>query len=332
MESKEKQKYGVFRESETPDLPEVKGYSFDEPFDANIFFSSYLTTGFQATQIGRAIKIINEMRTGKIKTKIYLGYTSNMVSSGIRETICFLVKNKMVDVLVTTAGGIEEDLIKCLGKTHIADFNIDGKLLYNKGYNRAGNLIIPNKNYCMFEEWLWPILDEMINEQNKNKIKWTPSKMINLLGKKIENKESIYYWASKNNIPVYCPALTDGSIGDMIYFHSFKNEGLILDIVEDLREINNETKYSKRTGMIVLGGGTPKHHICNANLMRNGADYAVYINTGIEADGSDSGASPDEAVSWGKIKENCNGNMVKVWCDATIAFPIIVSQTFMLKK
>ena len=69
-----------------------------------------------------------------------------------------------------------------------------------------------------------------------------------------------------------------------------------------------------------------KHHTCNANLMRNGANYSVYINTGQEFDGSDSGASPDEAVSWGKIR--LNAKPVKVCADATIVWPLIVSQTF----
>ncbi len=69
-----------------------------------------------------------------------------------------------------------------------------------------------------------------------------------------------------------------------------------------------------------------KHHTCNANLMRNGADFSVYINTGQEFDGSDSGASPDEAVSWGKIK--VDAKPVKVCADATLVFPMIVSQTF----
>ena len=78
--------------------------------------------------------------------------------------------------------------------------------------------------------------------------------------------------------------------------------------------------------MLILGGGVPKHHICNANLMRNGADYAVYVNTAQEFDGSDSGARPDEAKSWGKIRPNANP--VKVYGDATIIFPLLVSQTF----
>lgn len=68
--------------------------------------------------------------------------------------------------------------------------------------------------------------------------------------------------------------------------------------------MNSEAVHAtpRKTGMIILGGGIPKHHICNANMMRNGADYAVFINTGQEFDGSDSGARPDEAVSWGKIR------------------------------
>ncbi len=69
-----------------------------------------------------------------------------------------------------------------------------------------------------------------------------------------------------------------------------------------------------------------KHHIANANLMRNGADYAVFVNTGQEFDGSDSSARPDEAVSWGKIKPTATP--VKLYSDATLVFPLIVAQTF----
>lgn len=114
----------------------------------------------------------------------------------------------------------------------------------------------------------------------------------------------------------------------MIYFHSYRTppgeQGLIIDIVQDIRKLNDMSLKAKKAGMIVLGGGVCKHQIANAMLFvsapcfiesvytriwtdtgffkRNGADYAVYINTGQEFDGSDSGARPDEAVSWGKLK------------------------------
>ncbi|CAH1787127.1 unnamed protein product, partial [Owenia fusiformis] len=266
---------------------------------------------------------------------IFLGYTSNLISSGTRETIKYLVKNNMehglilvnlVDCLVTTAGGIEEDFIKCLAPTFLGDFALPGKQLRMGGINRTGNLLVPNDNYCKFEDWIMPILDKMLEEQKQESTIWTPSTMIARLGKEIDNPDSVYYWAYKNNIPVFSPALTDGSIGDMIYFHSYKNPGLILDIAGDVRKMNNQTVYAENTGMIILGGGLVKHHICNANMMRNGANFAVYVNTANEFDGSDAGARPDEAVSWGKIK--MDATPVKIYGEASMVFPLLVAETF----
>ena len=227
------------------------------------------------------------------------------------------MQHKHVSAIVTTAGGVEEDLIKCLAPTYLGSFSSLGSDLRAKGMNRIGNLIVPNSNYCAFEDWVVPILDQMLIEQESsrnsdNVLTWTPSKVIQRLGKEIDNESSVCYWAYKNDIPVFCPALTDGSLGDMLYFHTFKSSPQILDIsiTRDIRKINDIAMNAKRAGMIILGGGVVKHHIANACLMRNGAESAVYINTAQEFDGSDAGARPDEAVSWGKIKED--GDSVKV--------------------
>eukprot|EP00894_Picocystis_sp_ML_P004724 jgi/Pico_ML_1/55241/g966.t1 len=91
-------------------------------------------------------------------------------------SILYLVKNRMVDVLVTTAGGVEEDFIKCMAKTYLGDFNMRGKELREKGMNRIGNLIVPNDNYCKFEDWFVPILDRLLLEQEEDGVAWTPSK------------------------------------------------------------------------------------------------------------------------------------------------------------
>nr|XP_040146341.1 deoxyhypusine synthase isoform X3 [Ictidomys tridecemlineatus] len=278
-----------------PESSQVRGYDFNRGLDYHALLEAFSTTGFQATNFGRAVQQVNAM----------------------------------VDVLVTTAGGVEEDLIKCLAPTYLGEFSLKGKELRENGINRIGNLLVPNDNYCKFEDWLMPILDQMVLEQNTEGVKWTPSKMIARLGKEINNPESVYYWAQKNHIPVLSPALTDGSLGDMIFFHSYKNPGLVLDIIEDLRLINTQAIFAKRSGMIILGGGVVKHHIANANLMRNGADYAVYINTAQEFDGSDSGARPDEAVSWGKIR--MDAQPVKVYADASLVFPLLVAETFAKK-
>ena len=94
-----------------------------------------------------------------VRCKIFLGFTSNLISSGVRDIIRYLVEHRMVDVLVTTAGGIEEDLIKCLAPTYRGDFSLSGADLRSKGLNRIGNLLVPNDNYCKFEEWIIPIFD-----------------------------------------------------------------------------------------------------------------------------------------------------------------------------
>ncbi|KAK9366755.1 Deoxyhypusine synthase [Lipomyces kononenkoae] len=337
----------------------VSGIDFNLPENKNVSVSTLVksmrTMGFQATSVGIACDIINEMRKWRGKTKqeqdeaeeqglpvedgtgtekctVFLGYTSNLISSGLRSTLRYLTQNKHVSAIVTTAGGVEEDLIKCLAPTYLGDFTLPGAALREQGMNRIGNLLVPNDNYCLFEEWIIPIFDKMLEEQEADpELVWSPSKVIARLGKEINNEESVLYWAYKNNIPVFCPALTDGSIGDMLFFHTFRAAPLQLkiDIVSDIRRINSMSMAAPKAGMIILGGGLVKHHIANACLMRNGADYAVYINTGQEFDGSDAGARPDEAVSWGKIKAGAKS--VKVYADATIVFPLIAAATFALE-
>lgn len=321
------------------DLDFNKLLSTGRPITAEDLYLNTRHMGFQATSIGEAIRIINEMRSWRDpespedRTTIFLGYTSNMISSGLRGVFRWLVEHKHVSAIVSSAGGIEEDFIKCLGDTYLSSFSADGADLRKKGLNRIGNLVVPNDNYCKFEDWVVPIMDKMLEEQEASKgtddeINWTPSKVIHRLGKEINDERSVYYWAYKNDIPVFCPALTDGSLGDMLYFHTFKTSPLQLkiDIVQDIRRINTLAVRAKRAGMIILGGGVVKHHIANACLMRNGAESAVYINTGQEFDGSDAGARPEEAVSWGKIK--VDADHVKVYVEATTCFPLIVANTF----
>lgn len=176
-----------------------------------------------------------------------------------------------------------------------------------------------------------PILDAMLAEQQSGarSSPWTPSAVVRRLGLEIGHPDSICYWAAVNDIPIYCPALTDGSLGDMLFFHSYRSPGLVIDLVADVRAMNEEAmrvRQPAKTGMLVLGGGVAKHHIANANLMRNGADFCVFVNTAAEFDGCDSGARPDEAVSWGKVR--ADATPVKLYADATLVFPLLVAQTF----
>lgn len=150
---------------------------------------------------------------------------------------------------MSTAGGVEEDFIKCLAPTYLGDFKLKGTELRAQGVNRLGNLLIPNENYCKFEDWLMPILTAMADEQEKLGTRWTPSRIIHRLGKEINHEDSVYYWAYKNDIPVFCPALTDGSLGDMMYFFSYKRPEFSVDIVQDIRAINDIAVRAHCTGM-----------------------------------------------------------------------------------
>lgn len=342
---------------------EVRGYNFENGVDYAKLFQSFRTTGFQATSFAQAIDEVNKMiqcklspvdltssevteaareypkivdNLGRINEyysnlqrtncTIFLGYTSNMISCGVRESILFLAKNKMIDCIVTTCGGIEEDFMKCMAPAYVGKFELDGVELRKRGLNRIGNMYVPNDNYRLFESWLLEILDQMLVEQKRDGINWTPSKLINRLGKEIKHEESVYYWCHKNNIPVFCPAITDGGIGDTLFYHSYKNPGLRIDLVEDIQRMDILSLFAVNTGAIILGGGTSKHHILNANCMRNGVNFSVFINTGQEFDGSDSGAKPDEALSWAKIRPNATP--VKLYSEASLVFPLLVAETF----
>ncbi len=302
----------------------IEGYDFNNGVNYDDIIDSFQHTGFQASNLGEAIDIVNEMI--KYKSKIYLGYTSNIVSSGLREVIRYLVEHKKIDVCVTSGGGFEEDIIKCLGDTVLGDFRLPGKELREKAINRIGNLLVPNNNYIKFEEFSMPILEEMYDTQKKTGKVYTPSEIIWKFGEKINNEKSICYWAWKNKLPIYCPAILDGSFGDMVYFFKYKHEDFKIDIAEETKLLNESTMGIKKSGVLIVGAGIVKHAILNAHLYRNGADYAVYINNAQEFDGSDAGALPEEAVSWGKLTPE--SKRVKVYGDATILLPLIVAKTF----
>src|SRR3989338_5096053 len=166
----------ILRDSEEIKGVPIKGYDFNEGIDYENLLNSFSSTGFQASNFAKAGEIINKMISEK--AFIFLGYTSNMVSSGLREIIRYLTEHKKINVLVTTAGGIEEDIIKCLGDFILGDFRASGRELREKGINRIGNIFVPNNRYVEFEKFVQPILEELYNEQKKTGKIITPSELI----------------------------------------------------------------------------------------------------------------------------------------------------------
>lgn len=304
----------------------VRGPTFETESTLEAFVASYKTIGFQATNVGLAIEEIARMRA----SKIFLGCTSSIISSGLRDIVAHIARYKLVDVMVISGGGVEEDITKTLLPHNIASFDLKGKVLRENGLNRVGNLVIPNENYFVFEKWLTNVLDEMLEgHSGDNPLVLTPSSFIAALGAKITDTGSVLHWAARRGIPIYSPAVTDGSIGDILTFYH-KRQALKLDIVEDTYNMNKEAMFEEKTGAIILGGGLIKHHVLNANLFKNGVDYCVLVNTASDFDGSDAGANIEEAVSWGKVKSR--NTAVKVFGDATLVFPLLVAGSFLGSK
>jgi len=328
-------KKAVLKESSTEGIKElpITGPWLENVDSLEEIINYYERIGFQATHLGKAIEIwkkVEKKRENGEEVRVFLGYTSNIISSGVREIIAYLVKHKKVDVIVTTAGGIEEDFIKALKPFILGDWSVNDAEMRQKGINRIGNIFVPNDRYIEFEKYMIPFFERLLEIERREGRPLTASEVIYKLGRYMDEKlgkekeKSVIYWAYKNNIPIFCPALTDGSFGDMIYF--FKEERgdreLIIDIANDIVKLNNLAITAKETASIILGGSLPKHAIINANLFRGGTDYAIYITTAIPWDGSLSGAPPSEGVSWGKIK--AKADYVEIWSDATLVFPILV--------
>jgi len=195
------------------------------------------------------------------------------------------------------------------------DWSVNDAEMRQKGINRIGNIFVPNDRYIEFEKYMIPFFERLLEIERREGRPLTASEVIYKLGRYMDEKlgkekeKSVIYWAYKNNIPIFCPALTDGSFGD-------------IDIANDIVKLNNLAITAKETASIILGGSLPKHAIINANLFRGGTDYAIYITTAIPWDGSLSGAPPSEGVSWGKIK--AKADYVEIWADTTLVFPILV--------
>ena len=303
-------------------MKQIKGMKLNKNTKVTELVKGMENIGFQATQLSKAVKVIEKMK--KDRATIFLSLTSNMVSSGLREIIAQLIKNKFVDAVITSTGSIEEDLIKTEKPFLLGSFDADDKELDKKGINRIGNIFVPDDRYTFLEDKLTPFFKRLYKKQKENKKLTSPRELIFELGKEIKDQNSILYWAAKNNIPIFCPGITDGALGLQVYFFKQKYKDFGIDVTSDMEDLAKVVLEADKTGAIILGGGIAKHHTIGVNILREGLNYAVYVSTGTEYDGSLSGARPKEAISWSKINEE--GNYVFVNGDATIIFPLIISK------
>ncbi len=279
--------------------------------------------GFVAKKVGLGVEILEKMVKDGECVK-FLSFPACLVSTGCRGIIKDLVKNCMVDVVVTTCGTLDHDLARIWCDYYHGSFEADDRELHRKGINREGNIFIPNESYgVVLEEKMQPILGK-IYEEGKD---WSTPELVWKFGEAIKDEEkaesSIVYWAWKNRIPVFVPGPTDGAWGYQVWlFWQDGHRDFNVNLMKDEQQISRIIYDAKKTGALMLGGGISKHHTIWWNQFREGLDYAVYVTTAPEWDGSLSGARIREAVSWGKVRENAK--FVTIEGDATVMLPLLI--------
>jgi len=283
----------------------------------------YASGGFSAKKVAIGVDIIEKMVKEKYCIK-FLSFPACICSTGTRGVIKELLKRKLFDVVVTTTGTLDHDLARVWKNYYHGSFMVDDRELHKKSINRLGNIFIPNECYGkILEDKMQPILKELY----KMKQKWSTKELIWEFGKHLENEknreESIIYWAWKNKIPIYVPGITDGAFGSQIWMYYQEHRDFTIDLLKDEQELSDIVFTAKKSGALIIGGGISKHHTIWWMQYTGGLDYAVYLTTAVDYDGSLSGARPREAISWGKIKEKAKH--ITVDGDATVILPLMSS-------
>lgn len=298
-------------------MKKIKDFKWHEGMKVSDLVESMGKLGYQSIELFEASEVILKMK--RDGAKIFLTFTSNMVTSGLRGFFAQLCELKIPDILVTTSGSIEEDIMKSLGEEfEISNFNVDDFALHEKGENRVGNILIKNESYAKFEDKMSSMLKEVYSKNKRISV----SNLLKEIGFLLNDKNSILYQAAINNIPVYCPGIVDSSFGFHLYMFQQKNKDFIVDTIWDMDFITKDLSFDDKKGLISLGGGVSKHYAIFAALISGGFDYAVYLTTAHQSSGSISGATTQEAKSWGKLKSDSES--ATVIGDVCITFPLIM--------
>lgn len=298
----------------------VEDYVFSEEMSVNELVSQMEKAwGFTAGKLAVGLNILEKMVKDKTCLK-FISFTGNLVASGTRGALKELVKKKLVDVVVTTCGTVDHDVARCWKEYYKGSFLMSDSKLHDREINRLGNVLVPNESYgIVLEDKMQTLLQSLWKEGTKEV---SSRQLCHEIGKRLCNESSILYWAAKNNIPVYVPGITDGAVGYQAWFFS-QDHDFRINLLKDSGELNELVFNAKKTGALIIGGGISKHHTLWWNQFKNGLDYAVYVSTADEWDGSLSGARPREAVSWGKISEKAKKMMIEG--DASVIVPLMVS-------
>ncbi|MFP3190645.1 MAG: deoxyhypusine synthase [Thermoproteota archaeon] len=279
---------------------------------------------FMANHLAKACEIFYEMIKDE-ECFVFLSFTANLVSTGLRSVISRMIKEGFIDAIITTGGTFDHDIARSIGgKYYIGNFDMDDLQLHDNSIHRLGNILIPLNNYGpLIEKFVRLNIDGLIKEKKT----LSPSELAFYFGSIIKDENSILRQSYLKNVPIYCPGIVDSSFGTALFFEA-QIKKFSLDLFKDMKDLLDIVYTYKRTGALIIGGGISKHHTLWWNQFKDGLDYSVYITTAIEFDGSLSGARPKEAISWNKINPSSKNTFLI--CDASIVLPLMLC--FVIEK
>jgi deoxyhypusine synthase len=260
---------------------------------------------------------------------IFLGMAGALSAGGLRMVVAYLLANRYIDCLVSTGANLYHDLHETRGRHHyIGSPHEDDAALQAEHIDRVYDTYAREDEFCDNDEWIAAFALTLERRP------YTSREFIYKLGEYLwqqTGQEGILTAAYKANVPIFCPAIADSSIGMGLSQarHRDASAGLI-DVIGDIVESANLVIRHPRTASVVLGGGTPKNFINQASVQAEfyddrigGHRYALQIVTDVPHFGGASGSSLEEARSWGKLATDAE--QVTVHADATIALPILIS-------
>ncbi|MDV3293759.1 MAG: deoxyhypusine synthase [Nitrososphaerales archaeon] len=276
--------------------------------------------GFMGRNLAECAQILSRMCKDADCVK-FLSFPAAPVATGLRGILVDMVKNGMVDVIITASGTLDHDIARSLAVYYKGSFEMDDAQLLRSGYHRLGNILVPLKSYGpLIERRMQAILSRLYSRGVRSV---TTEQLCREIGNDLTTPKSLLYWARKKGVPVFVPGITDGAVGSQIWLFSESHRDFKVDLLADERRLSDIVAESKKTGALVLGGGISKHHTIWWNMFRGGLDYACYVTTADEFDGSLSGAQVREAVTWGKVKENAK--KITLRAEVTTVLPFLVS-------
>jgi len=294
----------------------VEDYSIDNKNLNEIISQMANSGGFESVNLIEGIKILKKMIAEPKCTK-FLSFVGSIISTGLRGIIKDMVKENMFNCIITTCGALDHDLARSFVKYYAGDFNIEDYYLKKNNIHRLGNVFIPTENYGPLIE---SKIQEYLQEFYKDFKEFACYELLDYIGSKL-GESSFLYWAHKNKIPIMVPGIVDGAVGNQLWLFYQNHKDMHFNILKDQTRISDIIFEANKTGALMLGGGISKHHTLWWNQFRDGLDYAVYITTASEWDGSLSGAEIKEAISWNKVKSEAK--QITIHGEITTLLPFI---------